>query len=70
MKDVIGFGEGSRHRTTTTRNAYVRVTTRPLVNGAEVTIECLSGMRFADGARKKTLELVRGKRETEVANGR
>ena len=70
MKDVIGFGEGSRHKTTTTRNAYVRVTTRPLANGAEVIIECLSGMMFADGARRETLELVRGKRETEVANGR
>ena len=70
MKDVIGFGEGSRHKTTTTRNAYVRVTTRPVFNGAEVIIECLSGMMFADGARRKTLELVRGKRETEVANGR
>lgn len=70
MKDVIGFGEGSRHKTTTTRNAYVRVTTRPVLKGAEVTIECLSGMMFADGARRKTLELVHVKRETEVANGR
>lgn len=70
MRDVIGFGEGSRHRTTTTRNAFVRVTTKPVFEGAEITIECLSGMRFADGAKRKTIELVRGKRETEASDGR
>ena len=70
MKDVIGFGERSRHKTTTTRNAYVRVTTKPTAAGAEVTVECLGGMCLADGTKRKTLVLVRGKQETEASNGR
>ena len=70
MRDVIGFGEGSRHKTTTTRNAYVRVTTKPVPDGAEVTVECLGGMRFVDGMARKTLVLTRGKWEKEAANGR
>lgn len=69
MRDVVGFGEGSRYRSTTTRNAFVRVTTKPVFEGAKVTIECLSGMRFADGMARKTLVLVRGKPETEESNG-
>lgn len=61
--DLIGFGEPSRRARTTTCNAFVRMTTTPCVDGAEVVLECRGGMTFADGERSKKLVLVRGKRE-------
>lgn len=63
-KDIIGFGAMSAGRPTTTCNAFVRVTTTPTKGGAEVTVECKDGMRFADtDERTKTVTLVRRKRE-------
>lgn len=63
-KDVVGFGESSASHATTTSNAFVRVTTRPVLEGAEVIIECKDGMRFADDdSVTKTVALVRRRRE-------
>ena len=63
QRDIVGFGEGSRDHATTTCNAFVRVTTTPVKEGAEVTIECRDGFRFADGDAAKSLTLVRKRRE-------
>lgn len=46
MNDVIGFGEGSATHATTTRNAFVRMTTTPVDGGAEVVLEALGKRRF------------------------
>ena len=64
QRDIVGFGEGRRDHATTTCNAFVRVTTTPVREGAEVTVECRDGFRFADtDERTKTVTLVRRKRE-------
>jgi len=64
VKDIVGFGDSSSEHATTTSNAYVRVTTRPTFEGAEVTVECKDGMHlFGTDERKKTLILVREKKE-------
>ena len=63
-KDIVGFGAMSAGKATTTSNAFVRVTTKPVIDGAEITVECKDGFRFADtGEASKTLSLVRKKRE-------
>lgn len=63
MTDIVGFGEPSRRARTTTCNAFVRMTTMPTFEGAEVVLECRGGMTFADGEKVKKFVLVRGKRE-------
>ena len=63
MQDIVGFGAMSAKRATTTSNAFVRVTTTPVTEGAEVTVEGRNGMAFADGEESKTLVLVRKRRE-------
>ena len=62
-KDIVGFGAMSAEKATTTSNAFVRVTTKPVIDGAEVIVECKDGFRFTDGETSKTLSLVRKKRE-------
>ena len=62
-KDIVGFGHDSASHATTTCNAFVRVTTTPVSEGAEVTVECRSGFRFADGETVKSLTLIRKRRE-------
>ena len=59
MQDIVGFGEMSASQQTTTCNHFVRVTTKPVFEGAEVTLEGRNGMVFADGEETKTLVLVR-----------
>ena len=61
QRDVVGFGAMSATHATTTSNAFVRVTTKPVFEGAEVTVECKDGMCFADGETERTLVLVRSK---------
>ena len=61
-RDVVGFGAMSATHATTTSNAFVRVTTKPVLEGAEVTVECKDGMEFTDGTSKKVIVLVRKKR--------
>lgn len=63
QRDIVGFGHSSADHATTTSNAFVRVTTTPVTEGAEVTVECRDGFRFEDGDAVKTLTLVRKRRE-------
>lgn len=61
MKDIVGFGHESADKPTTTSNAFVRVTTRPVFEGAEVTVECQDGMCLPDGSKSQTVVVVRDK---------
>ncbi len=61
MKDVIGFGRGSAEHSTTTSNAFVRVTTQPIVDGAIVTVECQDGMCLPGGSKSAQIVVVRDK---------
>ena len=61
MKDIVGFGHESAEKPTTTSNAFVRVTTEPVVDGAIVTVECQDGMCLPDGSKSQTVVVVRDK---------
>ena len=63
---IVGFGEQSKRASTHNSNWFARFTTTPCLEGARVTVECLHGMRFADGETKKELVMVRARREPRV----
>lgn len=61
MKDIVGFGRESAGKPTTTSNAFVRVTTEPVFEGAVVTVECQDGMCLPDGSKSAQIDIVRDK---------
>lgn len=61
MKDIVGFGRESAGKPTTTSNAFVRVTTEPVADGAIVTVECQNGMCLPDGSKSTQIDIVRDK---------